>query len=282
MAVDYRCSTPVIGVAIPNDVYLTYSIFVLTSSMRMSVFPLTLRSESPLTSETRPPSPDKKPLAIAPPPASAFKTLPSTKPDPDPSPNALPEPPEGPPAYVSLLSAEPWTIPPAISRPTGLPSNPRLSLPSNPAASSSGDIALTPELLRYFGTTVEKLTSQIHDAQLAHRAAEARAALQEQEFRRQREKCAEMLETVRALGTTRQAEAQARVAKVQEAQKALLARLDRVLQGLMKKASPEMSEHEAKWLEELRRMKTEVAGAGKYDDQSLMAKTKLVSLLYCK
>ena len=56
----------------------------------------------------------------------------------------------------------------------------------------------------------------------------------------------------------------------------------REVQGLMKKASPEMSEHEAKWLEELRRMKTEVAGAGKYDDQSLMAKTKLVSLLYCK
>ena len=86
-----------------------------------------------------------------------------------------------------------------------------------------------------------------------------------------------MLEIVRSLATTRQEEAQARIAKAQETQKALLARSDRVLQGLMKKASPALSENEAKWFEELRRMKEEVVGAGKYDDRSLAAKAKLVS-----
>ncbi|KAI0774406.1 hypothetical protein C8Q74DRAFT_832825 [Fomes fomentarius] len=276
-SVEQQCSTPVIGVAVPNDVYLTYSIFILTSSMRMSVFPLTLRSDTSLAPETRAPSPapEKKPLAIAPPPASTSKRLASSKPEVPPSPT-LPEPPEGPPAYVSLLSKETWTIPPAVARPTGLPSNPRLSLPNiSSGASGNGEISLTTETLRYLGTTVEKLSSQIRDIQLAHRATEARAGLQEQEFRRQRETCAQMLDTVQALGTVRQDKAKERILKVQEDQKALLARLDRVLQGLMKKASPELSESEAKWFEELRRMKAEVVGAGKYDDRSLAAKTKL-------
>ncbi len=275
----HRCSTPVIGVAVPNDVYLTYSIFILTSSMRMSVFPLTLRSDTSLAPETRAPSPapEKKPLAIAPPPASTSKRLASSNPAVSPSPT-LPEPPEGPPAYVSLLSKETWTIPSAVARPTGLPSNPRLSLPNiSSGASGNGEILLTPETLRYLGTTVEKLSSQIRDIQLAHRATEARAGLQEEEFRRQRETCAQMLDTVRALGTVKQDKAKERILKVQEDQKALLARLDRVLQGLMKKASPELSESEAKWFEELRRMKAEVVGAGRYDDRSLAAKTKLVS-----
>ncbi|KAI0750939.1 hypothetical protein C8Q80DRAFT_1335569 [Daedaleopsis nitida] len=280
-SVEQQSSTPVIGVAIPNDVYLTYSMFILTSSMRMSVFPLTLRSDSSVVAETRVPSPEKKPPAIAPPPASSSKSLFNSKPKPEPAPSsaltskASPTPPEGPPAYVSLLSAEPWAIPPAIARPTGLPGNPRLSLPKPPGG-SAGEMVLTPDTLRYLGTTVEKISSQIHDAELAHRATEARAALQEQEFRRQRETCARMLEIVRALATARQEKAQARIAKVQEGQKVLLARLDRVLQGLMKKAVPELSENEAKWFEELRRMKAEVVGAGKYDDRSLVAKAKLL------
>ncbi|RPD67026.1 hypothetical protein L226DRAFT_529416 [Lentinus tigrinus ALCF2SS1-7] len=272
-SVEQQCSSPVIGVAVPNDVYLTYSIFILTSSMRMSVFPLTLRSEASFTADTRAPSPEKEkaPLAIAPPPTAL---LPS-KPEPAPSPKKLLAPPDGPPAYISLLSTDPWKTPQAVTRPSGLPSNPRLSLPGNLSASGK-EIALTPETLRYLGTTVEKLSSQIHDVQLANRATEARAALQEQEFRRQRETCAKMLEIVRALGTTRQEEAQARIAKAQETQKALLARSDRVLQGLMKKASPALSENEAKWFEELRRTKEEVVGAGRYDDRSLSAKAKLL------
>ncbi|RDX53954.1 hypothetical protein OH76DRAFT_1399124 [Lentinus brumalis] len=277
-SVEQQCSTPVIGVAVPNDVYLTYSIFILTSSMRMSVFPLTLRSETSFTAVTPASSPEKAPLAIGPPPTSASLPAPPT---PQPklevtsSPKKLPAPPDGPPAYVSLLSAEPWTIPPPVARPSGLPGNPRLSFPSNLSASGK-EIVLTPETLRFLGTTVEKLSSQIQDVQLAHRATEARAALQEQEFRRQRETCAKMLEIVRTLATTRQEEAQARIAKAQETQKALLARSDRVLQGLMKKASPALSENEAKWFEELRRMREEVVGAGKYDDRSLAARAKLL------
>ena len=69
-----------------------------------------------------------------------------------------------------------------------------------------------------------------------------------------------------------------RLAKVQEEQKLLLERLDRLLQSLMEKASPELSEHEAKWFEELKRMKESVLGRGKYDEDSLVCRTQLVSV----
>ncbi|KAI1796250.1 hypothetical protein LXA43DRAFT_989000 [Ganoderma leucocontextum] len=290
---EHKSSTPVVGVAIPNDVYLTYSIFVLTSSMRMSVFPLTLRSETSLVSEPQP-THAAKTSAVEPPQTSVslFKSSLSTQssfgtPTPPTKPasstasgsvsvstlNVLPSPPDSTPAYVSLLSAQPWKIPDAIARPNGLPSIPRLSLPNGSAII---DDHVEPETLRFLATTVEKLSSQIHDIQLAHRTAEARAALQEQEFKRQRDACAKMLDTVRALGEERQREAQDRVAKARETQKALVQRLEQVLQGLMVKASPELSESESKWFEELRRMKAEVVGAGKYDDQALVARAKLL------
>ena len=113
--------------------------------------------------------------------------------------------------------------------------------------------------------------------QLAHRTVETRASLQEQEFKRQREKVAALLERARALGSAGQSHAE-RIVRVQEAQRALLVRLDRTLQGLMARASPELSENETKWFEELRRMKAEVVGAGKYDDSSLVARARLVSV----
>lgn len=183
-------------------------------------------------------------------------------------------PTEGPAPYVSLLSANPFTPPSVLSRPLGLPSNPRLALPG--AQNPKTEFMLTPDTLRYLGTTVERFTAQIHDIQLAHRTAEARAALQAQELARQQHKCRELLGLIAQLRDTRHAASQEQVARVQEAQKALLARLDRVLQALMQKASPELSEHETKWFEELGRMKEEVTGAGRYDEGSLAARTALV------
>ena len=112
-----------------------------------------------------------------------------------------------------------------------------MSLPNNPNV-TKGEFMLTPDTLRYLGGVVEHFSAQIHDVQLAQRSAETRASLQEEEFKRQREKFGEILETARGLNTKGQAQIQ-RVARIQEAQRALFARLDRTLQGLMAKASPE-------------------------------------------
>ncbi|KAH9939885.1 hypothetical protein B0H21DRAFT_28271 [Amylocystis lapponica] len=257
-SIERKCSSPIVGLSVPNDVHLTYSIFVLTSAMRSSVFSLNLRSDSPYSSTSELPSSEEPSFSLSH-SHSPSKSPPATA---------------GPPAYVSLLGTEPFTPPPVLNRASGLPSNPRLSLP--PAPSPKGDFQLTPDTLRYLGTTVERFMGQIHEVQLAHRAAQARSELQHQEFARQREKCREMLESIAQLTGTRQAQTRERVERLQEGQQALAARLERIMPALMAKASPELSEHETRWFEELRRMREEVVGAGKYDERSLVARAKLL------
>ncbi|KDQ64728.1 hypothetical protein JAAARDRAFT_64568 [Jaapia argillacea MUCL 33604] len=257
-SIERRCSNPVIAVSVPNDIYLTYSILILTSAMRTISLPLKLRAESP----PPPPIPPPEKEALSTPQTSAGLTL-------------LP-PVDGPPAYVSLLGTQPFTEPPILSRPSGLPSNPRLSLPSSP----SGQLMITPDTLRYLGTTVQRFHSQIREIQLAHSSAQSRSTLQLQEFERQKQKFSEIRGMIEELKGPRHVKASERSEKLKENQKALGGRLDRVLQGLMGKASPELSEYEVKWFEELGRMKTEVLGAGRWDEGSLATRAKVLQREY--
>ena len=150
----------------PNDVYLTYSIFILTAAMRLTVFPLSLRSETPYL------------------PQSNFKALAITDKTPSPSPKP-PPPTSGPWAEPeNLLYSEVYTIPEILSNPTGLPTYARVSLPPN----ASAPLVITPETLRYLGKAVEQVTSLIRDVVRGHRVAETRAQLQLQEMRRQRQR----------------------------------------------------------------------------------------------
>lgn len=140
---------------------------------------------------------------------------------------------------------------------------------------------LTPDTLRYIGQIVAQLTSQIHEVTLAYRATDTRAHLQKQELMRLSGKCQEMQALVARLEGPRRTAAEDRMKRVQEEQKVLLGRLDRMLQGLMERASPELSEHETKWFEELKRMKEEIVGNGRYDEGSLVARTRLVRVNSC-
>lgn len=182
---------------------------------------------------------------------------------------------DGPAVYISLLGNSPYVPPPILDRPSGLPSNPRLAVGSQ---GPKKEFMLTPDTLRYLSATVDRFSSQIHEIQLAARAAEARAALQKQEFKRQQEKCREMMDLIGNLGGTRRAALQSKLEKVQDAQRKVLLRLDRTLQILIEQASPDLSEHETKWFDELRRMKEMVAGSGRYDERSLVARAKMVIL----
>lgn len=243
-----RCSNPIVAIVVPNDVYLTYSIFILTSAWRICSFPLNLRSDSP---------------------QSRAEELPAT----ETSTEAPLMPLEGPPAYISLLSQEPFTIPPILSRPSGLPSNPRLAIgSSNPGQ----EFMLTPDSLRYLATIVQNLINQIHEIMLAHYSIEHRAELQVQEFQRQQATSQEITNLVAALLTIRHKNLTDRMKGAMDKQKMLAVRSDRILQALVDKASPELSEHEKKWFDELKRMKDEVAGAGRHDEGSLAARTRLV------
>ncbi|THV08713.1 hypothetical protein K435DRAFT_959241 [Dendrothele bispora CBS 962.96] len=247
-SVERKSSNPVVAVAIPDDVYLPYSILVLTSSMRVTTFTL-----NPQPDPSPPTAP--KPLPVEGPTKTSLELLDN-----------------GPPAYVSLLGTESWKPPQILSRPGGLPSNPRLSLPNGVHT----ELVLTPDTMRYLATTVAHISGQIHEIQLAHRGAEGRTALQSQELLRLTTKCRELIGKAEEIKNSRIKTSEARLYRAQEEQKLLIRRLDRMLQTMMEKASPELSEYETKWFEELKRMKEDVIGTGKYDEGSLATRTKLL------
>ena len=178
----------------------------------------------------------------------------------------------GPDEYVSALSNDPYSPPTINVKPPALPKD-----SGSPLSPRSKEFMLTPETLRTIAKAVGEIGSQIQEIHIAYQGAMARVAVQRQELGHQLAKCRDMESHLDKLkGPERQA-SEARFAKVQEEQKTLLSRFDRLLQALMKQASPELSEYETKWFEELKRMKQEVLGVGKYDERSLLARTNLVS-----
>lgn len=218
--------------------------------MRIVSFPLNLRTETPDSS----------------PPAEAERDS-----------TSLPSLPEGSsPAYVPLLAASPFTPPAALSRPSGLPSNPRLSLPSSQNMRS--ELQVTPDTLRYLGSVVEHFTAEIRDVQLAYRALIVRTELQRREYERQQETCRAVIARIENIRGKRREELQTWLKGVQDNQGALLGRMDGMLQKLITNASPELNEHETKWFEELQRMKRQVLG-GRYDHSSLHARVQLVGAI---
>jgi nucleoporin NUP82 len=180
---------------------------------------------------------------------------------------------DGPSTHTSILSAEPFIPPSLTGRLSELSTNLLPQLPSG-----SKELSLTPDTLRFLGTSVAQITSQSREVILACQVITRRMYLQQYELPRLTKKCQEMESILEKIQGPGRASAEDRLAKVQEEQKLLLARLDRLLQCLMEKASPELSEHEAKWFEELKRMKENVLGRGKYDEDSLVCRTRLVSV----
>lgn len=179
------------------------------------------------------------------------------------------KPAEGPPAYTSLLGTEPWKPPLSLSS-IGLPATPRLATPE------SKDFRITPEMLRFFSSKVDEIVTRIHSVESAYRQTNARIALQHEELHRQKIKVDEIRALVGEFCGARQDRIYARTRAMQAGQQTLLARLDRVLTELVKRANPRLSDHETKWFDELGRMREQVLGAGKYDEASLKARVQTV------
>lgn len=146
------------------------------------------------------------------------------------------------------------------------------------------EFMLTPDTLRFLGTQVASITTHIRAVQLAHKSIDARVDLQKNEFARIQGKCGEMLriievmkERIKNIQGSKEEGITGKVEKMKGKHKELMGRADRILQVLMNGASPELSECETKWFEELARMKAEITGAGKFDEGSLKARTALVS-----
>ena len=184
-------------------------------------------------------------------------------------------PSNGPPAYTCLLTTHPLSIPPILERPLGLPTIAKLAVPKSHNIKS--EIVLTPETLRYLANVSERIAGEIHEVHLAGHHIKSYADLLRQEFDRQQKRLADVLARTQALVGPRKAYVLEYEKRVQENQKVLLARMDKVLQTLIKKASPELNEHETRWFNELQRMKAQVLGVGKHDSQSLKYRVRQVS-----
>lgn len=214
--------------------------------MRVSTFPLDLRLEADAATKTVMSSSSHAP------PVNKSKWL---------------IPLEGDLCYSTLLG-EPYK--PTFSGANGV----KLSLPV--PSFGSKEITLTPDTLRYLAKTSSEVRTQLISLQLAYRTALHRIMEQKTELGRQSATCKSMEQTIENLKEPIRKETEERFVKIQEEQKDLLARLDRLLQALMRQASPELSEHENKWFEELKRMKEDILGRGKYDEDSLASRTRLV------
>lgn len=177
-----------------------------------------------------------------------------------------------PPPFLSILAPEPYHIPPILTD-SGLPSMPKHALPGSTA---SKELVLTPEVIRYLASSSQQISSHIRDIKLALLAAQRRMQLQKEELINLVRAARAMNERVETLKVRRKEETQARLKQIQEMQKKLMARLNRLLLAFMRKASPKLSDHETKWFEELKQMKAEVVGVGKYDSESLAVRTKQV------
>ena len=177
------------------------------------------------------------------------------------------------PAYTSLLGTETWEPPTSLS--SGLPATPRLATPG------PKDFRVTPDTLRFFSSKVDEIVTGIHGVESAYRQANARMELQHEELDRQATKVNEIRVLLGELHGARQDRIDVRTRAIQAGQQALIARLDRVLAELMKRANPTLSDHETKWFDELGRIREQVLGAGRYDEASLRARVQAVRCDCC-
>ncbi|BGP22116.1 hypothetical protein JCM10295v2_000994 [Rhodotorula toruloides] len=220
---------PLEGLVIVNDVYLGYSLLLLTSSLQLVGIELALRVDPSASALAAPSSPG---------PSASTAT------------DKTPEP-----AYVSLLDT-PFTVPPLLSTssPSGVSAIPRLARTDQP-------LSITPDTLRTFGKHVSAVQDAVRDLVSAADSVQGRLELQMKELARQVGKLGELDSLRGELGESVGATGlEGRLRTVEEKQRALLARTDRVLQRLVESHQPEISAHERKWFDELERLEGQIVG----------------------
>ncbi|GAA5879559.1 hypothetical protein JCM8547_003105 [Rhodosporidiobolus lusitaniae] len=228
---------PLVALEVVNDVYLGYSLLLLTSSLQLVGVELALRVD----------------------PAASGLELPSSLPSSSSAPTSSAVP-SASPAYTSLLST-PFTIPTALSSPKPLP-----RLPLDQA--NKGPLSITPSTLRALGTHVSQVQTSVRELASAADEVQHRLELQMKELARQLEKLSELKQLRSDLGKSVSAATgggaggtEGRLQRVEAKQRALIERTDRVLQRLIEQHQPEVSTYERKWFDELARLEVQVHGS---------------------
>lgn len=222
---------PVAGLALVTDIYLGYTLLMLTSFYQLiakdrSLLPDdTEEEENQRVIEDKPLTTDEK---------------------------------QGE-AYVSLLDPPAFNLPSPFNQPTHAMSGPRFALP--PDLATRKGVTVTPEALRFLGRTIETLRKSMHELNAAHGTVQQRFDVQIKELSRQLGKLAQLHDS--ALDEQDRSESfSERILQAQERQKELLSRSDRILQRLLDSRQPELSTVEKAWFEELDHLQGQVAGDG--------------------
>lgn len=245
--------SPVIGLAVVDDIYLGYSLLMsIAGNDRAVAIELALRLSDADESTV------KTTATTTAAPSEENKTKAPTEP----------------PAYVSALE-RPFDVPAILDRASSVSGVPRLALaPASQSASQAtrkGEI--TPDSLRFIGGAVEKYRRELRQLAGAADAVQVRIALQQQEMTRQLKALRDIDDTAEDLrrsttgGATTAAAAStgqgigARVARVAAQQERLVQRTDSVLQRLMNAHHPQLSQYETRWFDELRRLEREIGSS---------------------
>ncbi|KDE05844.1 hypothetical protein MVLG_03787 [Microbotryum lychnidis-dioicae p1A1 Lamole] len=230
-------SVPVVGMDLINDVYLGYTMLLVTSSLQLVAIELSLRVDSSLL-----------PSATLSSSTHRGKGLPNE-----------------PPPYLSLLESPFKT--PSILASSSQHVLPRQVVPKSLANKGALE-TVTPDSLRFIGKSVEALRTRLSDLVDASDQVQNRIELQLAELGRQLTKVHELRKII-AGGLIQDTSLNAgdeervlkdRIGKVKERQEVLLKRTDRILQGLMDRHAPSVSTFERNWFDELKRLEGEIEG----------------------
>ncbi|RUS24922.1 hypothetical protein BC938DRAFT_472900, partial [Jimgerdemannia flammicorona] len=223
--------TPIIGFTLINDIYLSYSILFLTSTFRFVGLELSLRTPSHITSTG----------------LSTALLNPDGELDVDS-------------CYTSLLPLPSFKPPDALEKFHGLPRQPRIVM-QLPLDQRTKSLAINEESLRFLAKTVETFREEIRVVLGAGTEIRQRLDLQRKEQQRQLEKLASLSEKLtNSLGPQLEERVQTRLADLLQKQQGLLMKADTVLQILMEKHEPELSEFEERYFNELNKLKMTVSG----------------------
>ncbi|KAK4051279.1 hypothetical protein OIO90_004760 [Microbotryomycetes sp. JL221] len=219
------------GLSIVNDVYLGYSVMLLTSQLQFVGIEIPLRVDSRFTSFNES---DKNTSTTT--TTTTTKTINTETP-----------------GYVSLLD-EPFQIPSMLLKRSNLVA--RVPPPTNPG-SSTNELVVTPQTLRYLGQQVESFQLGIRDLVQNVDLVQSRLELQMKELSRQLNKVSSLKNLVENTQEVLNKQEIEKFEKIQHIQQNLMQRIDKLLQNLMNQHNPNLSSFELKWFDELKRIKKE-------------------------
>ncbi|KAM0788026.1 hypothetical protein ACM66B_006225 [Microbotryomycetes sp. NB124-2] len=243
-AVDSKPPPAVEGLHVINDVYLGYSVFLLTSNLQLVGIEVPLRINSA---------------------AIGFDGM-STNNKANGARSSIAD---ATPGYVSLLE-EPFEIPEILTKRTSKVTR----LPPPPIASSKKDLVITPQSLRLFGQQVENVQRSIRELVVEGvDRVQSRLELQVKELSRQLDKVEQLrtklvpssqLDSQGGVGVSREEgngrfdddNIKTRLTRAKNKQEELVVRVDKLLQSLMDSHVPNsLSSFELEWFKELQDVK---------------------------